>query len=80
MVLYEPQTGDLTIGPFRLAASGAHRGHLQAPHHRTAGSTRPEPGTRRVPGSLRRFLSGSKNTTSAAVNGYPAALPWPRLG
>ena len=34
----------------------------------------------RCPGSLRRFLSGSKNTTSAAVNEYPAALPWPRLG
>ena len=30
MVPYEPQTGDLTIGPSG-AASGAHRGHLQAP-------------------------------------------------
>ena len=32
-----------------------------------------------IPGSLRRFLSGP-NTTPAAVNEYPAALPWPRLG
>ena len=31
MALYEPQTGDRTIGPFQLAASSTHRGHLQAP-------------------------------------------------
>ena len=31
-----------------------------------------------VPGSL--SPGGSKNTISAAVNGYPAALPWPRPG
>jgi len=31
MALYEPQTGDRTIGPFQLVASSTHRGHLQAP-------------------------------------------------
>ena len=31
MALYEPQTGDRTIGPFQLVASSTHRGHLHAP-------------------------------------------------
>jgi len=33
-----------------------------------------------APRIVARFLSGSKNTISAAVNGYPAALPRPQPG
>ena len=59
---------------WRARPPAARQGRRQNPHHRIAGSTHPEPGTRRgAPGSLRRFLSGSKSTISAAVNGYPAA-------
>jgi hypothetical protein len=73
MALHEPQTGDRIIGPFRSVACSTHRGHLQPriiePPEVLALS--PERGA--VSGSLRRFLSGSNDTLSAAVNGYPAA-------